>query len=230
MNTTITRIFVALGLLGLGLVLASCDRSEQPRPRTAEEVEQSENVIEGLRPQLAALAKGVLNLSFPDVQSRSIFEPEVSVTDLAASPPTAWTPVLDLGARRASWPATPRASSASRDDLALWEEYLETVDFFHHFGFHNIRGGFTDDSGDRYRTVTTFDGLAQLSSGEIESVTWTVEMQVRALQMGLRIEQVPVPYRRRLGVSKISGTVRGVVLAGYYILTTIARLYFGRRV
>jgi glycosyltransferase involved in cell wall biosynthesis len=59
---------------------------------------------------------------------------------------------------------------------------------------------------------------------------WTVEMQVRALQMRLRIEQVPVPYRRRIGKSKISGTVRGVVLAGYYILTTIARLYFRPRV
>lgn len=59
---------------------------------------------------------------------------------------------------------------------------------------------------------------------------WTVEMQVRAVQLGLRIEQVSVPYRRRIGVSKISGTVRGVFLAGYYILTTIARLYFRRPV
>lgn len=59
---------------------------------------------------------------------------------------------------------------------------------------------------------------------------WTVEMQVRALQMGLRIEQIAVPYRRRVGVSKISGTIRGVVLAGYYILTTLMRLYFSRRV
>ncbi len=58
---------------------------------------------------------------------------------------------------------------------------------------------------------------------------WTVEMQVRAVQLGLRIEQVSVPYRRRIGTSKISGTVRGVALAGYYILTTIARLYFRPR-
>ena len=59
---------------------------------------------------------------------------------------------------------------------------------------------------------------------------WTVEMQVRALQMGLRIAQVAVPYRRRVGKSKISGTLRGVLLAGYYILTTIARLCFATRV
>ena len=51
---------------------------------------------------------------------------------------------------------------------------------------------------------------------------WTVEMQIRALKRGLRCVDVPVRYRKRIGVSKISGTVRGVVLAGYYILGTIA--------
>ena len=50
---------------------------------------------------------------------------------------------------------------------------------------------------------------------------WTVEMQVRALKRGLRCTEVPVHYRARIGVSKISGTVRGVILAGYYILGTI---------
>jgi len=50
---------------------------------------------------------------------------------------------------------------------------------------------------------------------------WTVEMQVRALKQGLRCSEVPVAYRRRIGVSKISGTVKGVVLAGGYILGTI---------
>ncbi len=50
---------------------------------------------------------------------------------------------------------------------------------------------------------------------------WTVEMQVRALKQGARYAEVPVRYRKRIGVSKISGTVKGVVLAGYYILSTI---------
>lgn len=52
---------------------------------------------------------------------------------------------------------------------------------------------------------------------------WTVEMQVRALRLGLRCREVPVGYRPRIGRSKISGTVRGVVLAGVFILGTIAR-------
>jgi hypothetical protein len=50
---------------------------------------------------------------------------------------------------------------------------------------------------------------------------WTVEMQVRALKQGLRYTEIPVRYRKRIGVSKISGTVKGVILAGYYILSTI---------
>lgn len=50
---------------------------------------------------------------------------------------------------------------------------------------------------------------------------WTVEMQVRALQLGGRVIEVPVRYRRRRGRSKISGTVRGVVSAGWGILSTI---------
>ncbi len=52
---------------------------------------------------------------------------------------------------------------------------------------------------------------------------WTVEMQLRAHFGQLRVTEVPVRYRRRLGRSKISGTVRGVVLAGWKILGTIAR-------
>ena len=46
---------------------------------------------------------------------------------------------------------------------------------------------------------------------------WTVEMVVKAARMGLRIQSVPVTYRRRIGRSKVSGTVRGTVLAAYYM-------------
>lgn len=52
---------------------------------------------------------------------------------------------------------------------------------------------------------------------------WTVEMQVRALAAGLRVLEVPVSYRPRIGVSKISGTLRGSVVAGVTILSVIAR-------
>ncbi len=52
---------------------------------------------------------------------------------------------------------------------------------------------------------------------------WTVEMQVKASQLGLRVLEIPVPYRRRIGQSKISGTLSGTIRAGYKILFTIAK-------
>ena len=57
---------------------------------------------------------------------------------------------------------------------------------------------------------------------------WTVEMQVKALQQGLKVVEIPVRYRPRLGRSKVSGTLSGTVKAGLKILWTIARLSLRR--
>jgi glycosyltransferase involved in cell wall biosynthesis len=55
---------------------------------------------------------------------------------------------------------------------------------------------------------------------------WTVEMQVKALQRGLRVLEVPVSYRRRAaGRNKVSGNLRASLRAGRVILTTVWRLY-----
>ena len=56
-----------------------------------------------------------------------------------------------------------------------------------------------------------------------ETFGWTVEMQVRAVRAGLRCAEVPVGYRRRVGRSKITGTVNGTVRAGAKILWTVGR-------
>ena len=58
---------------------------------------------------------------------------------------------------------------------------------------------------------------------------WTVEMQIKATRTGLRTLEVPVPYRRRVGTSKISGTVSGTIRAGWKILYLIARYGFFQR-
>lgn len=57
---------------------------------------------------------------------------------------------------------------------------------------------------------------------------WTAQMQVRAARFGLRCEEVPVSYRRRLGRSKITGTLRGTLGAGSRILWVIGREALGR--
>ena len=52
---------------------------------------------------------------------------------------------------------------------------------------------------------------------------WTVEMQVKAVKNKIRYTEVPVDYRRRIGKSKITGTIKGTVLAGYKIIFTIIK-------
>ena len=53
---------------------------------------------------------------------------------------------------------------------------------------------------------------------------WTVEMQVKAAKMKLKCTEIPVKYRVRIGVSKVSGTIKGTILAGHKILWTIFKL------
>ena len=77
--------------------------------------------------------------------------------------------------------------------------------------------GFTDLGPLRAFTRNSYNRLNM----QAPTFGWTIEMQVRALKLGLRCTEVPVHYRARIGVSKISGTVKGVVLAGWYILGTI---------
>ncbi len=53
------------------------------------------------------------------------------------------------------------------------------------------------------------------------SFGWTVEMQIKALRAGLRVKELPVRYRKRIGRSKISGTLGGTLRAGAKIIFTI---------
>ena len=57
---------------------------------------------------------------------------------------------------------------------------------------------------------------------------WTAELQVKALRHGLTVVEVPVSYRKRIGVSKVTGTLYGTVMAGYKILWTVLRYSVGR--
>ncbi|HSI75445.1 MAG TPA: glycosyltransferase family 2 protein [Lunatimonas sp.] len=56
---------------------------------------------------------------------------------------------------------------------------------------------------------------------EDQNYGWTIEMQIKAAKLGLKAVEVPVDYRKRIGVSKVSGTIKGVFGAGYKILYTI---------
>jgi hypothetical protein len=55
---------------------------------------------------------------------------------------------------------------------------------------------------------------------------WTVEMQLKALKQKLTYTQVSVKYRNRIGVSKVSGTIKGSIFAGIKILSWIFKYSF----
>lgn len=65
-----------------------------------------------------------------------------------------------------------------------------------------------------------FDSLLLLDMQD-KTYGWTVEMQLKAAKLGLRCMEVPVRYRKRIGFSKISGTVKGTIMAGVKIISTI---------
>jgi len=68
-----------------------------------------------------------------------------------------------------------------------------------------------------------YDKLLEIGMKD-KTFGWTVEMQVKAAKMKLKCVEVPVKYRKRIGVSKVSGTLKGTILAGHKILWTIFKL------
>jgi glycosyltransferase involved in cell wall biosynthesis len=81
--------------------------------------------------------------------------------------------------------------------------------------FYNVK--FTDLGP--FRAIR-FNKLIELEMTD-KTYGWTVEMQLKAAKNGLKCAELPVRYRRRVGQSKVSGTIKGSVMAGYKILVTI---------
>ncbi len=86
--------------------------------------------------------------------------------------------------------------------------------------------------GYRYTDLGPFrairaDALRKLDMRD-RNYGWTIEMQIKALRHKLRVAEVPVSYRRRIGVSKISGNWRASLAAGAKIIWTVFRLTLSR--
>ena len=65
-----------------------------------------------------------------------------------------------------------------------------------------------------------YDRLMALGMSD-KTYGWTIEMQLRAAKQKLTYTEVPVNYKKRIGVSKVSGTIKGTILAGYKIIFAI---------
>ena len=83
-------------------------------------------------------------------------------------------------------------------------------------------------SGSRYTDLGPFrairyDALRKLDMQDL-NYGWTVEMQAKAWRQSLKVMEVPMRYRKRIGQSKISGTIKGTVLAGSKMIYMVFRL------
>ncbi len=87
--------------------------------------------------------------------------------------------------------------------------------------------------GIRYTDLGPFRAIDYAALCELEMADenfgWTIEMQIKASRARLRMLEIPAAYRRRVGTSKISGTVSGTIKAGSKILYAIARYGFEKR-
>jgi glycosyltransferase involved in cell wall biosynthesis len=105
--------------------------------------------------------------------------------------------------------------------------------------FHQLAAGFIAGwliwllYGLRYTDMCTFrairrDTLLKLGMCEL-SYGWNLEMQMRVARAGLRVLELPVPYRCRIGgESKVAGSLKGTLVAGYRIVVTFARVALQR--
>jgi glycosyltransferase involved in cell wall biosynthesis len=98
--------------------------------------------------------------------------------------------------------------------LVVWGNQLACFLMKHLFGAR-----YTDLGP--FRAIDYFS-LKSLAMGD-RNFGWTIEMQIKAVRAKLRTLEIPVPYRRRVGRSKISGTLLGTIRAGWKILYTIAK-------
>ncbi|MCI0404354.1 MAG: glycosyltransferase family 2 protein [Acidobacteria bacterium] len=115
-----------------------------------------------------------------------------------------------------------RATRAALAPQQLWGNRLACWLMRRRFGFQSTDLG-------PFRAIRR-EALERLHMSD-RNYGWTVEMQIKAGLAGLQVVEVPLRYRVRIGRSKISGTVKGTLLAGGKILYTIARyaLLSGRR-
>lgn len=93
------------------------------------------------------------------------------------------------------------------------------------FLMHLLYNGRFKDLGP-FRAIR-WDTLQSLGM-EDKTFGWTIEMQLKILRRKLSYIEIPVKYRNRIGVSKVSGTVSGTFLAGYKILSWIGKFYFSK--
>ena len=160
-----------------------------------------------------ACLKGVEYLKNKTQQPDILVFIDGDYSDFPAEMPTVFLPIIEqnydmvIGSR-----ALGNNEKGSITPQQIFGNWLATtlVRWIYGYRFTDL-GPFRAIRWDKFLTLNMID----------KNYGWTVEMQIKAARHQLRCTEVPVNYRQRIGVSKVSGTVKGTVMAGYKILLLI---------
>jgi len=84
------------------------------------------------------------------------------------------------------------------------------------------RAKFTDLGPFRAMKINSLNALEMAD----KTYGWTIEMQIKAVKKKMKFVEVPVNYKKRIGVSKVSGTVKGTIMAGIKIISAVFKYLF----
>lgn len=170
-------------------------------------------LFEGEQGYGAACLKGIAYMNELDDKPELVVFMDADYSDYAEEMPDLIAPILNgeadmvIGSR-----ALGQREKGSMTPQQVFGNWLATRMIRIFFGHR-----YTDLGP--YRAITR-SALNQIGMRD-RNYGWTVEMQIKALQHNLRVSEIPVNYRMRIGVSKVSGTLKGTVMAGYKIIFTI---------
>ena len=138
---------------------------------TVRTIVDSEELILELTPRLKQLAKGVLNLRFPDHNSYPLLEKHVDVIDiLPGAGPVGLQELPTVDVSTSSWPLESSSRTRASDEWQMWRSLLDTVDYFEHAKFYFIRGQFSGADPQAFQAELGFTGLALLQDGTWRAV------------------------------------------------------------
>ena len=164
----------------------------------------------------SACLKGLEYIAAKEIKPEIVVFLDGDYSDYPEQMPSLFAPILDegmdlvIGSR-----ALGNLQKGAMTPQQIFGNWLATtlIKFFYNYTFTDLGP---------FRAVR-YDKLLEIDMKDPD-FGWTVEMQVKAAKMQLNCTEVAVNYRNRIGKSKISGTVKGTILAGHKILWTIFKL------
>ncbi len=150
---------------------------------TVDVIVASEDWILRQTQELPKLARGVLNLQLPDVQSAPLFAEQVKIEGLEPSgQPTDEFGISQLEVASRNWPLSSDIRVGSPGEVRLWDPLFEKISFFERAKFYFVRASFADSDRSEMNADMNFDGVARASDGMLVHVQGKQQVSWKKVQ------------------------------------------------